>query len=81
MKTLLTYLTIALSLLIGFGINVKADTTSPQIIVSLTEEGKDIREENPWGYRKPIPPITCMIDFNSLSITYLLAQYDNRKWL
>lgn len=69
MKTLLTYLTIALSLLIGFGINVKASNTSPQITVYITEEGKDIREESPWGYRKPTQPITCMIDFNSLSIT------------
>lgn len=68
MKKLLTYLIIALSLIVGLGTNLKAEQSSPQVIVSLTEE-KDIPEKNPWGYRKPTAPITCMIDFTDLSIT------------
>lgn len=69
MKKILIKLTIALSLIIGFGINAKAEPALPQVTVSLTEEGKDIPEESPWGYRKPVAPILCNIDFNALSIT------------
>lgn len=68
MKNLLKYLTIALSLIVGFGINVKADQSSPQVIVFLTED-RDIREQNPFGWRMPAAPISCQIDFNALSIT------------
>ena len=68
MKKILTYLTIALSLIIGFGMNVKAETSSSQVTVSLTE-GKDIREEDPRGLRMPAAPVICVIDFTNLSIT------------
>lgn len=69
MKKLFTILMIALSLTMGSGLDVMAEPTSSQVTVSVTEEGKDIREESPWGYRKPSPPIRCTIDFNTLSIT------------
>lgn len=49
--------------------NVKAEPSSSQVIVSLTEEGRDIPEEDPWGLRKPNAPIICTIDFTNLSIT------------
>ena len=69
MKKLLTYLTIALSLIIGFGINVKAKPSTHQLIISMTKDGYDIPEENPFGYRMPPVPISCTIDFTTLSIT------------
>lgn len=68
MKKLLTYLTIALSLIIGFGINAKAEPSSSQIVVSLNEDGRDKPEENPWGLRIPAVPLTSTIDFDALSI-------------
>ena len=56
MKKLLTYLTIALSLIVGLGTNVRAEQSSPQVTVSLTEE-RDIQEQSPWGWRIPAVPI------------------------
>ncbi|MDE5790135.1 MAG: hypothetical protein K2H96_02755 [Muribaculaceae bacterium] len=69
MKKLLTYVTIALILIIGLGINAKAQQDSSQVIVSLTEENKDIPIENPWGLRMPPAPTSCIVDFTNLSIT------------
>lgn len=69
MKKLLTYLTIALSLIVGLGTNLKAEQSSPQIIVSLSQKEDDIPEKNPFGWRTPAPPTTCMVDFTKLSIT------------
>lgn len=69
MKKLLTYLTIALSLIVAFGNKVMANPSLPQMTVSLTESDIDIREEDPKGWRMPVAPFTCMIDFTNLSIT------------
>ena len=48
---------------------MKAEQSSPQVIVSLSEEEDDIPEENPFGWRIPAPPTTCLVDFANLSIT------------
>ena len=70
MKKLLTYLTIALSLIVGLGTKLKAEQSSPQIIVSLSQEEDEIPEKNPFGWRMPAVPTTCMVDFANLSITF-----------
>ena len=69
MKKILTYLTIALGLIVGFGNRIMADPSLPQITVSLKEDGYDKPEEEPRGWRMPAVPLTCTIDFTDLSIT------------
>ena len=68
MKQLLTYLTIALSLMVWLGTNAQAEPSSNQLTVSMSGDGYDIRDEDPFGFRMPAAPITCTIDFTALSI-------------
>jgi len=69
MKKLHTYLMIALSLIMGFGITANAEISSNQLIVYLNSDDYDIPEESPKGWRAPSKPATCTIDFTTLSIT------------
>lgn len=47
MKKLHTYLMIALSLIVGFGITANAEISSNQLIVYLNSDDYDIPEESP----------------------------------
>lgn len=69
MKKFSIYLVIALSLMMGFGFNVNAESSADQITVSLNKDDIDIREESPKGWRIPAAPILCTIDFRNSSIT------------
>lgn len=69
MKTTLTCLTVALSLMLWFGTNLLATQSAQSIIVTMTEDNHDIYEESPRGLRMLSAPIALTIDFSTLSIS------------
>lgn len=55
--------------MVWLGTNAQAEPSSNQLTVSMSGDGYDISDKDPFGWRMPAAPITCTIDFTTLSIT------------
>ena len=68
--------------MVWLGTNAQAEPSSNQLTVSMSGDGYDISDKDPFGFRMPAAPITCTIDFTTLSITsnrvQLILSYELR---